>query len=109
MRLGQHQEAFFRDLLKLGIHALSLGYEIRGGELQRPIEMQELYIKMGRSKTMRSEHLNKCAIDLYFTKKGKLVYPEELGRYWESLDTRNSAGMFWKSFKDGPHYQRSTR
>jgi peptidoglycan L-alanyl-D-glutamate endopeptidase CwlK len=51
-------------------------------------------------------HLKKCAADLHFFKNGELVYPRELGEYWQSLDTPNSAGMFWKSFVDAPHFER---
>ena len=106
MTLGQHQEAFSRDLLKLMTKAYQLGYQIRIGEVQRTEEQQAIYIKTGRSKTMNSMHLKKCAADLHFTKEGTLCYPEELGRFWESLDTLNSSGMFWKSFKDAAHFER---
>jgi peptidoglycan L-alanyl-D-glutamate endopeptidase CwlK len=107
MRLGQHQEAFSRDLVKLALKAFELGYEIRWGEVQRMPEMQAIYVQTGRSKTMLSNHLKKCAADLHFFMEGKLCYPEELGRYWESLNPLNRAGMFWKSFKDGPHFERN--
>lgn len=106
MRLGQHQEAFTRDIIKLLSKAIALGYEVRMGEFQRPIEMQEIYVKQGRSKTMNSMHIKKCAADLHFTENGGLVYPTEIGKYWESLSPLNSAGMFWTSFKDDPHFQR---
>jgi hypothetical protein len=76
------------------------------GEVQRPIEMQQLYVKLGRSKTMNSNHIRKCAADLFFMKNGQLVYPKELGDYWESLHPKNSWGGNWRSFKDGPHYER---
>lgn len=108
MNLGEHQEIFSRHFVKLLNFAHEKGYEVRIGEVQRPVEMQTIYVKTGRSKTMRSEHLNKCASDLHFTKNGVLCYPEEIGRYWESLDKLNQAGMFWKSFKDAPHFQRTT-
>ena len=106
MTLGKHQEAFSRDIVKLLQYAFQKGYEARLGEFQRTEEQQKIYIKLGRSQTKNSMHLKKCAADIYFTKDGKLVYPEELGRYWESLSLANRAGMFWKSFKDGPHYER---
>lgn len=106
MTLGENQEAFSVDLCKFMLYALSLGYGIRMGEVERTVEQQKLYIQQGRSKTMNSNHLKKCAADLHFTKAGQLCYPEELGRYWESLNPLNSAGMFWKSFKDAPHFER---
>ncbi len=107
MTLGQHQEAFARDVAKLLAQAWALGYEVRIGEAQRTAEQQEIYVRTGRSKTMKSQHLTKTAIDLHFTKSGVLCYPEEIGRFWESLHSLNQAGMFWKSFKDSPHFQRT--
>lgn len=107
MTLGEHQEAFSSDLCKLITHAQSLGYGVRIGEVQRTVEQQTLYVKQGRSKTMNSMHIKKCAADLHFTLGGKLYYPQALGKYWESLTPLNQAGMFWKSFKDAPHFQRT--
>jgi hypothetical protein len=106
MTLGQHQEAFARDLAKLLSKAFELGYDARLGELQRTVDQQTIYVKTGKSQTMNSMHLKKCAIDIFFTRSGQLVYPEELGKYWESLNSLNQAGMFWRKFKDGPHYER---
>jgi len=107
MRLGQHQEAFSRDLVKLLQESFRLGYEVRIAEVQRTVEQQRYYVMSGRSRTMNSMHIKKCAADLYFTLNGELVFPEDLARYWESLDPLNQAGMFWKSFKDSPHFQRT--
>ena len=108
MTLGQHQEAFARDLVKLISHAHSLGYEVRIGEVERTIEQQKLYVQTGRSKTMNSQHLKKCAGDLHFFKDGSLCYPDELGTYWESLDPLNRWGGNWNTFKDKPHFERKT-
>ena len=107
MTLGEHQEAFSSDLMKLLIEAHRLGYKVRIGEVLRTPEQQEVYVRTGRSKTMNSMHLKKCAADLHFFKDGEICYPEILGRYWQSLNSLNSAGMFWKSFKDSPHFQRT--
>lgn len=107
MRLGEHQEAFSRDLVKLISKAHELGYGVRIGEVFRTAEQQAIYVKTGRSKTSNSMHLKKCAADLHFTRGGQLCYPEALGRFWESLDPLNQAGMFWKNFKDDPHFQRT--
>lgn len=107
MTLGQHQEEFSSDFARLIIYAIGRGYGVRIGEVQRTPEQQALYVQSGRSATMNSMHLKKCAGDLHFTMKGQLCYPEELGRYWESMNPLNQAGMFWKRFKDGPHFQRT--
>jgi hypothetical protein len=106
MSLGTEQEAFSRDFCKLLAYALDKGYNVRIGEVQRPVEMQELYVRTGRSKTMNSNHIRKCAADLHFFKDGNLCYPQELGDFWESLSTKNSWGGNWNSFKDAPHFER---
>lgn len=112
--LGQHQEAFSRDVAKLLAKAWEGGYEVRFGEAERPLEMQKIYVQTGRSKTMESYHLKKCAIDLHFTKGGQLCYPAELGKFWESLSPLNRWGGSWRGaiesgkskFKDQPHFER---
>ena len=106
MTLGEHQQAFSRDLVKLMSKAFELGYEIRIGEVERTIEQQKIYVQTGRSKTMNSNHLKKCAADLHFVKGGELCYPQEQGDYWETLNPINSWGGNWKSFKDKPHFER---
>jgi peptidoglycan L-alanyl-D-glutamate endopeptidase CwlK len=106
MSLGAEQEYFTRDLVKLLSKAFELGYEVRMGEVQRMMEMQEIYVKTGRSKTLNSQHLKKLAADLHFVKNGAIVYPQELGDYWESLARVNRWGGNWKSFKDKPHFER---
>lgn len=107
MTLGEHQQAFSRDLVALLQHAFEIGYEVRIGEVLRTAEQQQIYVQSGRSKTMNSRHLKKCAADLHFFKDGKLCYPPELGNYWESLDTLNAWGGHWKNFRDEPHFERS--
>ena len=106
MSLGLEQEAFSRDLCRLLQKAFALGYQVRIGEVQRTTDQQLIYVKTGRSKTMNSNHIRKCAADLHFTKDGVLCYPKELGDFWESLCTKNSWGGNWKSFKDAPHFER---
>lgn len=110
MSLSSEQAEFLLDVCKLVPFATSLGFRVTGGELQRTPEQQSLYVRAGKSQTMNSNHLKKLAIDLNFIKDGKLVYNitelAPIGEYWQSLSTKNSAGMFWKSFKDVPHFER---
>jgi hypothetical protein len=106
VKLGEHQEAFASDLFKLLGFAMSKGYGVRIGEVERTLEQQQIYVKTGRSKTMDSRHIKKCAADLHFFKDGVLCYPKELGDYWESLDPLNAWGGNWKAFKDSPHFER---
>ena len=107
MTLGEHQQLFSRHVCMLLQKAFTLGYEVRFGEAQRMEEMQAIYVKTGRSKTMNSMHLKKCAVDLHFVKDGQICYPDTLGIYWENLDPANQWGGNWKSFKDKPHFQRT--
>ncbi len=106
MTLGEHQEIFAYHQFLLEQEAYRLGYKIRRGEAERTVEQQRIYFLAGRSKTMDSRHIKKCAQDLHFFKDGKLCYPKELGAFWESLDPLNSWGGNWRSFKDAPHFER---
>lgn len=109
MSLVSEQAAFLLDVCKLVEFATQQGFVVTGGELYRTAEQQQIYVKTGRSKTMNSRHLQRLAVDLNFFKDGKLTYDTvELGKFWESLSPKNSAGMFWRSFKDAPHFERRT-
>ena len=110
MSLVQEQFQFIKDVAKLIQFCEKQGLVITAGEMFRPPEMQKIYVQTGRSKTMNSRHGQRCAIDLNFFKDGKLIYDiavlRPVGEFWESLSPKNSAGMFWKSFKDVPHFER---
>lgn len=122
MNLVQEQAEFLIDFCKLIEYATSQGFTVTAGELLRPVEMQQIYVKTGRSKTMNSQHIRKLAGDLNFflpDASGKLVYVcsikelEILGRFWESLNPKNRwGGNFDKdwnkpdNFKDAPHFER---
>lgn len=107
MTLRNEQSAFAADVVRLLSHAFSLGYEVTFGEALRTPEQQAIYVKTGRSQTMNSNHLRKCAIDLNFFRAGALTYDiQELGTYWESLSDKNSWGGNWNNFKDKPHFER---
>ena len=110
MSLVAEQAQFLMDACKLVVFATKQGFVVTGGELFRTPEQQEIYLKTGRSKTMNSYHLKRCAIDLNFFKGGVLVYDkavlQPLGDYWESLNKKNSWGGNWNSFKDVPHFER---
>ncbi len=110
MSLVEQQSTFLLHVCRLIEHATSLGFVVTGGELSRTPEQQQIYVKSGRSKTMQSYHLRRLAIDLNFFKDGKLIYDKSelhpVGDYWEALDTKNSWGGNWNSFKDLPHFER---
>lgn len=112
MSMVDEQDAFLTDLSYLLQHVKTLGFKRTGGELQRTVEQQEIYVKTGRSKTMNSNHLKRCAVDLNFFKDGKLVYDvaalKPIGDFWESLSPKNSWGGNWSNFRDVPHFERRT-
>ena len=110
--LVAEQAAFLLDVCKLIHFATEEGWVITGGGLWRSPEQQAIYFKTGRSKTLNSNHLRRCAIDLNFFWNGKLVWDKELirtvGEYWESLTPINKWGGNFKGFVDVPHFERVT-
>lgn len=122
MSLGNEQWSFLKDLAALILWADAHGYTLRGGELQRTIEQQNIYVKSGVSKTMNSMHLKKLAIDLAVFRGDTILVSREdikpLGDYWESLNPKNRWGGSWrgvveakiargeKPFVDAPHFER---
>jgi hypothetical protein len=111
MSLSQEQAAFLLDACKLIVYATEQGFMVTGGELSRTPEQQAIYVKTGRSKTMESNHLKRCAIDLNFFKQGQIVYSKtelaSLGLYWESLNPKNRWGGNFRSLVDCPHFERN--
>lgn len=114
MSLLNEQIAFQRDLRKLfDFIEAAEGYTFTIGEVQRPVEMQEIYVKTGKSKTMESYHLKKLAADVFIFHTANSVYHlvdtkadlQKFGDYWESLSPRNRWGGNWK-FYDSPHFER---
>lgn len=109
MSLVQTQATFLLDVCALIKYATEQGFTVTGGELARTPEQQAVYVKTGRSKTMDSKHLKRCAIDLMFFKDGKIIWDKEvlkpLGNYWEGLRPRNRWGGNFKSLVDTPHFE----
>ena len=110
MSVVAEQAAFLLDVAKLINKATELVFTVTGGELFRTAEQQQIYVKTGRSKTMNSNHLKRCAIDLNFFRDGKLVYDvptlKPVGEYWQSLHPKNRWGGLWR-FVDLPHFERN--
>jgi hypothetical protein len=112
MSLVDEQAAFLLDVCELIKYAtLSKGFTVTGGELARTPEQQAIYVKTGRSKTLQSIHLKRCAIDLNFFKDGKIIWDKEMlapiGAYWEGLNPKNRWGGNFKSLLDVPHFERN--
>ena len=111
MSLSNEQAAFLLDACKLIQYATEQGFKVTGGELARTPEQQALHFKAGRSKTMNSIHLKRCAIDLNFFKDNKIIWDkdvlEPIGVYWESLHSKNRWGARFKNLVDCPHFERN--
>lgn len=111
MSLVAEQAAFLLDMGKLVQYATEQGWTVTGGELYRTVEQQQIHFKAGRSKTMNSIHLKRCAIDLNFFKGGQLVWDKTqlapIGAYWESLNPKNRWGGNFKTLVDVPHFERN--
>ena len=111
MSLVKEQAAFLLDVTELIRHATDAGFVVTGGELSRTPEQQAIYFKTGRSKTMNSIHLKRCAIDLMFFKNGKIIWDKEtiapLGQFWESLHVKNRWGGNFSNIVDCPHFERN--
>jgi peptidoglycan L-alanyl-D-glutamate endopeptidase CwlK len=110
MSLSTEQAAFLLDACKLIQYATEQGFMVTGGELARTPEQQALHVKAGRSKTMDSIHLKRCAIDLNFFRDGKIIWDKvtlaPLGAYWEGLNKTNSWGGNGVKLVDTPHFSR---
>lgn len=111
MSMVDEQAAFLLDVCKLIHFSTEQGYVVTGGELARTIEQQRIYFQTGRSKTMDSNHLKRCAVDLNFIRDGKLVWDRgalsTVGAFWESLNPKNRWGGNFKSLVDVPHFERN--
>lgn len=112
MSLSMQQMLFVQDVVALINFAWQQNFDLTFGEVYRTLEQQEIYVRTGRTKTMKSQHLKRLAIDLNFFDRatGELVYDRKrllpIGAYWESLSAQNSWGGNWNSFKDLPHFER---
>jgi hypothetical protein len=111
MSLSKEQAEFLLHACKLIEYATAQGFMVTGGELARTPEQQAIYVKTGRSKTLNSIHLKRCAIDLNFFKGGAIIWDKEtlapLGAFWESLHPKNRWGGNFKSLVDCPHFERN--
>ena len=125
--LSDRQKLFTVNLAKMILKSVDLSFSLRLGEVERPIEMQEIYFKSGRSKTMNSRHIQRLASDFTIEYNGRILFPpgiiddqykkdlelcRPLGEYWESLHPDNVWGGDWnrngvydESFKDPYHFE----
>jgi hypothetical protein len=104
LRLGELQELFMRLLPRLLDHAHALGYQVRGGELERSRAQAAANAKTGQG-IANSLHCDRLAIDLHLFRHGQYLTASEdhrpLGEFWESLHPLCRWGGH---FNDGNHY-----
>lgn len=109
MRLSQRQQIFTENIGKLIAYAYSSGIRLTFGHAWRSLEDQKRLVADGKSKTLKSKHLSRLAVDFNFFINGKLTYKRHelqvLGDYWESLHPDNTWGGNWAEFVDTPHFQ----
>jgi len=125
MSLSDEQWEFLQDVSELIRWAKANNFKLTGGELYRTQDQQKLYYygkrivvhKDGvlsciddkkRSKTLRSRHTERLAIDLNVFVNGRLAWePEDLksiGEFWKSLNPQNVWGGDWGW--DAGHFER---
>ena len=115
LSLREKQNLFALNIAKLILWAYEKGYEITLGEALRTEDQQMLYfegysiMKIGSdvklrkvkpaSKTMKSDHLLKLALDINLFVDGKYTTDGEsfkpLHEYWKSLHPDNYSGYDW--------------
>lgn len=109
MKLSEYQRIFTKNIGCLIECAYNNDIELTFGDAYRPIELQEIYMSKGLTKTMNSKHLKRLAVDFNFFINGRLTYDKHklaiLGNYWESLHPKNRWGGNFKSFTDTPHFE----
>ena len=107
MNLSQKQRRFSWLVSCLIDWAYKNGYEIVLGEAYRTRDQQEIYVKQGKSKTMKSKHLKCLALDINLFKDDNYLTEtadyKPLGDYWKSLDPECIWGGDWGW--DGCHFQ----
>lgn len=107
--LGEKQQKFALMLAEFILWLNKSGYKVRIGEVWRPQEMQDLYVRTGRSKAKYSKHQDKVAADLAIFKNGLWLKTKEdlkdIGKHWEEMDADNRWGGNFQSIVDCPHFE----
>lgn len=109
MKLSEKQRIFTRNIACLIEYAYSVNIELTFGHAWRSLDDQKRLKAEGKSKTLKSKHLDRLAVDFNFFINGNLTYEKDkliiLGNYWESLNELNRWGGNFKSFLDTPHFE----
>ena len=112
MTLGEKQELFMRLLPRLIDHAHELGFQVRGGELERSPAQAQANVATGAG-IAKSLHLQRLAIDIHLFRYGRYLTTSadhaDLGEFWKGLHPLCRWGGHFKDAygrpkPDGNHY-----
>ena len=109
LTLGQKQRIFTRLTAKLIEYAYQNDYELSFGEAYRTPEQAAIYARQGKG-ILNSLHTKRLAIDLNLFKDGVYLTKsedyEELGKFWESLSSKDYQCSWGGRFRrpDGNHF-----
>lgn len=100
------------EVVLLARHLSEVPFEITDGK--RTIEEQKHYYETGKSKTMKSKHLDGLAVDVVpipvtWEPKAFLPIAEAMFKAADMLDTPIVWGGDWRTFKDYPHFELKER
>lgn len=107
MTLGEKQRLFMKLLGEFLVWVYQQGYEVAGGELERPKAQAEANAASGAG-IANSNHLRRLAIDLMLFKGGVYQTDSEayrpLGEKWKSMHELCCWGGDFKGRPDGNHF-----
>jgi hypothetical protein len=124
MTLSDNQFEFLKDFSSLIDFITNVKkLKITATYLYRSQEEQQRKYDEGLSKTLESNHLYSCAIDLNIFYGKKILTNiakndltkeewnllEEIGQFWQNLNKINRWGGFWKSPYDPGHFERNVK
>ena len=98
-------------VVKLAITLTKVDFKV--GEGLRTVQRQRELVAQGKSKTMRSKHIEGKAVDLWAIVDGKVSwewkYYEEIAKAMKQAAKQLKVNLVWggdwKTFRDGVHFQ----
>lgn len=90
MKLSGTQQIFSKKIAELILWVYTLpGYGVTLSEAWRSPETQDIYVRQGKSHTVRSKHLDRLAVDLNLFINGKYItnkkYYQIIGEKWQEM------------------------
>ncbi len=108
MNNAEKRVKFFQLIAQLILDCKNSGIELMPTCYHRTIDEQIRLFKQGKSKTLKSKHLNWLAMDFVLIKNGEPVWSrtqeyEKAGEIWESLG--GTWGGRWDKLNDIYHFE----